>query len=1145
MRTKLSAFCDKVLEAGWLLAVILAPLFFNIHSSRVFEPDKLSLVRSIALLMVVAWLIKVIEGSAWGSTRTVETGEKSRTVEQIGLWQRISRIPFVLPTILLVGAYILSTLLSVAPRISLWGSYVRLQGTYTTFSYIVIFFMMLGTMRYREQLDRLCSTIILTSLPISLYGILQHFNLDSLPWTGDVTLRVASNMGNSIFVAAYLIMAVPITLARLLESFSTLLKEQEGDISHALLAGCYTFVMSVQLICIFFTQSRGPWLGLLGGLYVFMLVALISLRRSASDQSPLTTKDWGRAIAFAIGSIPVGIVPAYMLLVALKRGWRWAWLSWSIHTLLIAAFLISINLPHSPLSSFRNLPYIGRLGQVFETETGTGKVRVLIWEGALKLITANPLRTLVGYGPETMHVAYNPFYPPDLAHYEARNASPDRSHNETFDALVITGVIGFLAYMLLFSSILYYGLQWLGFMDTKRQRNLFLLLSIAGAIVGIFLPKLIEGTYKLSGVGLPVGFIAGTSLYLMFSAAFFYSGEQSPVALKRRWLLIALLSAIVAHFIEIHFGIAIASTRVHFWVYAAAFVLLGLNRIQEDPRWQAAPVQARTLSYSPQFNDRQQQRPSKRSRRRAKKQARLATPHAAVQAGLRGAVGAGTTSRPSLTAKLLAGSLVVGVVLFTLGFEFIANPMLEIDSLRIIQLSLTTLIPRGDPRTSYGTLWMFFLTWLVGALVVTSEVERNASARQTPTWWLSALGIYAATTFTVLLFGMALHTAHIKPGVDIANTIVFYYEAIAVLGLLLALALTLDAPLPQKLWRTANLWAYPILIAVVVVVIIATNVTSVKADIYYKQGLKLEEGKRFDTAIQLYNRAIALAPDQDYYYLFLGRAWMGKASTAKDSQERIQCFEESLKALERARQLNPLNPDHYANLGRLHRNWADIASTAEERAAKLEAAHAYYEKVTSLSPNSAHLYNEWALVYMAKGDFDGALEKLDRSLALDTQYADTSLILGNLYAAQGKLDEAANAYQQALVYQPNNADAHSALGYIYFEQGNITDALSANLKAVELDPNLARAHSTLGLIYFRLGRLEEAIEENLKVLQAFPNDFISHRNLALLYQQFGRVDEALAHAQNALAVAPESEKAALQSFIDQLQAQQQASQPQQ
>ena len=54
--SKLSVFCEKLIEACWLAAIILAPLFFNVYSSRVFEPDKISLVRSLALVMLAAWL---------------------------------------------------------------------------------------------------------------------------------------------------------------------------------------------------------------------------------------------------------------------------------------------------------------------------------------------------------------------------------------------------------------------------------------------------------------------------------------------------------------------------------------------------------------------------------------------------------------------------------------------------------------------------------------------------------------------------------------------------------------------------------------------------------------------------------------------------------------------------------------------------------------------------------------------------------------------------------------------------------------------------------------------------------------------------------------------------------------------------------
>ena len=74
---------------------------------------------------------------------------------------------------------------------------------------------------------------------------------------------------------------------------------------------------------------------------------------------------------------------------------------------------------------------------------------------------------------------------PSLANVEARNASPDRSHNETWDSLVITGVVGFLAYMLLFGSVFYFGFLWIG-LDYHRDLNncCSLVLWIVGAAAG-------------------------------------------------------------------------------------------------------------------------------------------------------------------------------------------------------------------------------------------------------------------------------------------------------------------------------------------------------------------------------------------------------------------------------------------------------------------------------------------------------------------------------------------------------------------------------------------------------------------------------------------------------------------------------------
>ncbi|HET7377337.1 MAG TPA: hypothetical protein VFK30_11560, partial [Anaerolineae bacterium] len=133
----LSALCDKVIEACWIAAIVLTPLFFNVYSSRVFEPDKLTLLRSIALTMIAAWAIK------W-----IEQRRLSKDADQLD--QVTRRTPLVLPTLILVVVYLISTIFSLVPNVSFFGSYQRLQGTYTTFSYIVVFAMLITNMRKRE-----------------------------------------------------------------------------------------------------------------------------------------------------------------------------------------------------------------------------------------------------------------------------------------------------------------------------------------------------------------------------------------------------------------------------------------------------------------------------------------------------------------------------------------------------------------------------------------------------------------------------------------------------------------------------------------------------------------------------------------------------------------------------------------------------------------------------------------------------------------------------------------------------------------------------------------------------------------------------------------------------------------------------------
>lgn len=1116
--TKLSRFCDKIIEAGWLAALVAVPLFFNIYSSRVFEPDKLTLLRSIVLLMIAAWIVSEVETWRQREEAAPEPGGASGP----SLWERVKATPLVIPTLLMVLAYLLATIFSATPRISWWGSYVRLQGTSTTFSYIVIFFLMLDRMRSREQLDRVIQTVILTSVPASLYGILQRTGNDPLPWGGDVVERVSSTMGNAIFIAAYLLLVFFVTLYKAIQVFRRLATSDKSSLRDAVLGGVYLFILVIQLVTIFFSQSRGPWLGLLGGLYAFVLIVLVALRQSASGEKRVAADDWLRGAGLGFGALLLGGVLAwvamrslgspllgllllgacvavpYAVLIVTRRGLRWLWVSWVTQTMLVAVFLVIFNLPQTPLEALRETPYIGRLGQVFQTESGTGKVRVLIWEGAARMIVASPGRFLVGYGPESMYVTYEPFYPPDLAHYEQRNRTPDRSHNQTFDALVSTGLLGFLAYMFLFTSVFYYGLRWLGLIRSPKERNLFLGFIIGGAVAGALLAWIVTGGFAFLGVSLPAGFILGLVIYLVVAAVNPSSAGDVSLTGERRMLVTALMAALLGHFIEIHFGFVIASTGTYFWALAALFVLVGMGRIRE--RLEPETVKAA----APQ--------PSRRKGKGRKGKKRRTEPARRTPA----------KSGHDRWMTFWAYTMIVVLVLTVVAFDFTSNQPRHTDIPSILRDSFTKIDAiTTNPTTSYGMLMLLLLTALVGGVVVFYESIQAEVDPPGAGWYLRAVLGFVLAVFLIPLAVAWAKADLLRVGKDVSDIIARWYIAFFLLVLLLAAMLRRPSPSPARLWRKETVWAYVLVFAAAGFLIWHTNGILIKADILYQQGFMLEQDYNRNAAqltfdefpqeqrlsvlnrvLDLYKEALESAPSEDFYYLAMARVYQSETPLIEDPAQKEATLIEAIDTVEKARALYPLNVDHTANLGRLYRTWAQEISDPAEKREKLLLAAEYYRQATELSPNKAHLYNEWALTYYLLGDYDEAKAKLEKSLSLDAEFDQTYLLMGQLDVQLGEWAQAEEMYR----------------------------------KAVELSPNLVDALSMLGYVLDQEGETAEAITQNLRVLELSPQDYITVRNLAVLYNKAGEIGQALAYAKLALSLAPEEEKPQLEQFVEQLEA---------
>lgn len=1279
MDSKLTRWCNGFIEAGWLAAIISAPLFFNIHSERVFEPDKLTIIRSIAVLMAFIWLVRFIDQKGWQQISWLNP----RPAGQQSIW----KMPFILPIFLLVLIYLISTLFSIAPRISWAGSYQRLQGTYTTLSYIIIFVLTATTIRQRQQVNRLVTAVIMTSIPISLYALLQHFGLDPLPWGGDIQKRVAGHMGNAIFIAAYLIMAVPLTLSRIIDAFTNILTDDDLSYADVIRSSIYIFTLAIQLLAIYWSGSRGPMLGLIVGIFAFILILLVALRNAAVDEKGFGWADVGRAAGMVIGGVAVayfiislitsatmtgalasftafvaamGVVAVTIfILVAANRGWRWLWLAWIMLTVVAGLWLGLFNLPEetasqysdTPLvgnvletmSEWKALPTIGRFGSILEADSGTGLVRVLIWSGALELLTPsepltypdgtpdafNALRPLIGYGPETMYVAYNRFYQPELASIEARNASPDRAHNETFDALIITGGAGLLIWQALYLSVFYYGFRWLGVVRTNRDRNLLIGLWVGGATASVLAITQILGA-PYFGVALPFGSIIGLILYLIYYALFASASKEevNPFEVDRL-LLMGLLAAVMAHYVEIHFGIAIASTRMHFFIYVALMFLIGfwLPRIKAEAEM---PVADNTP----------------RRRRRAS---------------------SGST-RPGWVAPIFSATFTLSLMIGTLGYEYL-NPVITSalqtvedvpTASEIFRQSLFQNAQEGFIESPFIFL-VILLSWGLGALLNLSElakqniirlpsinlkdvkpqgitlsaiifallllislaiviVQRSGSLAGASTTALLGLISLLLWSILCLLSMYLLFTKH-ESGrsfsgisamlgfimglpVMMAGAPIFGLALLIACGVILYLlwdngwngflapaglltilswaigmaytfthasllsaaffAPPVQDPVQQQVLSTNNYAAfltvfYTFLITLVIIatfflaskpkpakesgsilayltlIIVAftgliiisnTNIQIIQADMVYKRARPLERQARrartpeaWEFPIAIYEHALERAEQEDFYFLFLGAAYLEQSAVTQDPATQNQLLDRAFDRLQTAQTINPLNTDHTANLARLLTRRAVVnGTTPENQALYISQAAEFYLGAIRLSPRNSTIRNEYGnLVVNLNNDCDAGVAVYQESLAIDPFFINTYLSLANAYEACADTVEGA----ERLSYFESSADV--------LEEGFEI----ANRDQAAIWVNIARSRRRAQQYEAALEAIANAKQLNDPDIASWSFDFEEAR----IYRDMGDLTLAAEIGAKALEGAPVDNQPQVQQFLDNLETQ--------
>jgi hypothetical protein len=452
-------------EAGWLLIAVAAALLFQVIANRSFD-----FPRATLLLVVAPWLAGAAALAATAQARS------DRSVSDEGLLGRRA-LPW-LASGLLASSYVVSTALSIAPTTSFWGGRFNAEGCAVALGYATVLALVATFMRRADQVERLLDVMLLASIPVALYGVAQYVGYDPLASAMSTQLeggRVVSSLGNPILAGGYAAMLMPITLARTVATLRRGLGGRSaapvgGAVSVGVLgpAARLATIVALQAAALGFflwAAARYPqlWWIAPAALVLFLLPALI-----VPPVAPLGRLGLGLALAAYLAlfglqfllfflarsrgpfvAAPLALALTLFLLLGARRQQARVAAVGVVGSLVVLAV---VGLPAlariSPaLAETPALAAIGRIGG----PVGTVSSRWLIWTGVLDLAVGRhqvgttedrlvAIRPLIGYGPETLALAYEA-----VATAEARQAEPyriSRAHDEPLDVLATRGALG-------------------------------------------------------------------------------------------------------------------------------------------------------------------------------------------------------------------------------------------------------------------------------------------------------------------------------------------------------------------------------------------------------------------------------------------------------------------------------------------------------------------------------------------------------------------------------------------------------------------------------------------------------------------------------------------------------------------------------
>jgi O-antigen ligase/tetratricopeptide (TPR) repeat protein len=471
-RVTLDQRIDQAIIWITVLALVALPLFFSFfHFVSVFNEPKVVMLHLTAGLIAILWLWQIVlnrindrsandDGLNWDLLEWTGRNPARWALVGIAVW---------------VFAQLASTILSPLPIISFFGGDEARSGynLYDNLSLIVILLSVAVRFRTFKTLQILAYTLVITGTIAAAYGIAQHFGWDPIGNNGGRT-RVIASFGNTLNFGGYMVMSIPATLAFTYKKF---------DRNRTALV-IFTLALALQVSGIWFTGSRGPWVGCTASIISFFAITAVLGNKKES------LKGLGILAAASVIAAIVAVIPTEQDDIGLSR-------------------VISIGNQFSSETSSTDIG--GGLSGRFNIWESTLKMATQ-WELPVEEPTANKLlRPLFGVGQDIYVYAF-----PLVGKPQTNLSLVDHAHNYELQILAEQGFVGFLAFV---SSAILLCLAVLVMVRRMRRSGNgidtagFLVLALSPAMIG----KLVEmqsGVARISDLAMNMALLgSGIAIY--------------------------------------------------------------------------------------------------------------------------------------------------------------------------------------------------------------------------------------------------------------------------------------------------------------------------------------------------------------------------------------------------------------------------------------------------------------------------------------------------------------------------------------------------------------------------------------------------------------------------------------------------------